>query len=146
MFGRKPREIGGCLPGNGGTCLWHLEAAALHHEPPLGEHEELTPLAAVHIANVLERELWPDREEIQLLPFVNTPFLNELWIAAPYAVWRAAWQTAGLWTSWQKPRRLKRSDLHQALSPPRRRHEPGNHLPGPCRHDADQQLGSATEW
>jgi HD-like signal output (HDOD) protein/ActR/RegA family two-component response regulator len=77
MFGANHGEIGACLMG-----MWNLpapivEAAALHHEPPLGEHESLTPLAAVHIANVLERELRPS-EDYRVAPIINTALLNEL--------------------------------------------------------------------
>jgi HD-like signal output (HDOD) protein len=90
MFGANHGEIGGCLVG-----MWNMpsaivEAAALHHEPPLGEHEQITPLAAVHIANVLERELWLGAEDTLVAPIINTPFLNELGLLQRLPVWRAA--------------------------------------------------------
>ncbi len=55
-------EVGACLVG-----MWNMpspivDATAMHHEPPSGEGEQLTPLAAVHIANVLEHQLRPSEE------------------------------------------------------------------------------------
>jgi hypothetical protein len=90
MFGANHGEIGGCLLG-----MWNMpssivEAAALHHEPPLGEHEHLTPLAAVHIANVLEHQLRPGDEGMMVAPIINSAFLNELGLLRRVPVWRAA--------------------------------------------------------
>jgi HD-like signal output (HDOD) protein len=90
MFGANHGEIGACLVG-----MWNLpaaivEATALHHEPPLGEDQELTPLAAVHIANVLEREIRPSDEDMLVAPIINTPFLNGLGLLQRLPVWRAA--------------------------------------------------------
>lgn len=88
MFGANHGEIGACLVG-----MWNLpnpivEATAFHHEPPLGEHEELTPLAAVHIANVLEHEIWPSGD-FRVGPIINTTFLNQLGLLERLPVWRA---------------------------------------------------------
>jgi len=88
MFGANHGEIGACLVG-----MWNLpsaivEAAAFHHEPPLGEHEELTPLAAVHIANVLEHQLRPS-DEFRVAPIISTAFLNDLGLLQRLPVWRA---------------------------------------------------------
>ena len=88
MFGANHGEIGACLLG-----MWNLSgtivnAAALHHEPPLGENAQLTPLAAVHIANVLEHQLRPS-DEFRVLPVVNTPFLNQLGLLQRMPVWHA---------------------------------------------------------
>jgi HD-like signal output (HDOD) protein/ActR/RegA family two-component response regulator len=88
MFGANHGEIGACLVG-----MWNLpssivEAAAFHHEPPLGEHDHLTPLAAVHIANVLEHQLRPS-DEYRVAPIINTAFLNELGLLQRLPVWRA---------------------------------------------------------
>jgi HD-like signal output (HDOD) protein len=89
MFGANHGEIGACLLG-----MWNLpaalvEAAAFHHDPPLGEQDQLTPLAAVHIANVLEHQLRPD-DEFRVVPVVNMPYLNQLGLLQRLAVWRAA--------------------------------------------------------
>ena len=88
MFGANHGEIGACLVG-----MWNMpssvvEAAALHHEPPLGEHQHLTPLAAVHIANVLEHQFRPGNE-FRVAPAINTAFLNELGLLQRLPVWRA---------------------------------------------------------
>ena len=90
MFGANHGEIGACLIG-----MWNLpsaivEATALHHEPPSGETQQLTVLAAVHIANVLERELGSSDEGMIVAPVINTPFLNELGLLERLPVWRAA--------------------------------------------------------
>jgi hypothetical protein len=66
-----------------------VQAAAFHHDPPLGEHEHLTPLAAVHIANVLEHQLQPS-DELRVAPAINTAFLNEIGLLQRLPVWRAA--------------------------------------------------------
>jgi HD-like signal output (HDOD) protein len=89
MFGANHGEIGACLVG-----MWNLpspivEAAALHHEPPLGEQETLTPLAAVHIANVLAHQLQPDDEDPMVAAVINTPFLNELGLLGRLPIWHA---------------------------------------------------------
>ncbi len=88
MFGANHGEIGACLVG-----MWNMpgpivEAVALHHEPPLGEHQDLTPLAAVHIANVLEHESQPSHE-FRVEPVMNPAFLNEMGLLQRLPVWRA---------------------------------------------------------
>jgi HD-like signal output (HDOD) protein len=90
MFGANHGEIGACLVG-----MWNLpgpivDAAALHHEPPVGEHDQLTPLAAVHVANVLEHELRPEGKEMMVAPIINTPFLNQLGLLQRLPIWRAS--------------------------------------------------------
>jgi len=90
MFGANHGEIGGCLLGMWNMPFPIVEATALHHEPPVGEHDELTPLAAIHIANVLERELQPHDDELQVAPIINTPFLNQLGLLHRLPIWRAA--------------------------------------------------------
>jgi hypothetical protein len=114
--------------------MWNLpseivDAAALHHEPPLGEHEHLTPMAAVHIANVLEHGLRPS-EEFRVAPMINAAFLNELGLLQRLPVWRA--RCANL-----DPASSRRSHAEPAET-----EQPGalestvssrtaNHLPGP---------------
>jgi HD-like signal output (HDOD) protein len=90
MFGANHGEIGACLVGMWNMPSHIVEAVALHHEPPLGETQHLTPLAAVHIANVLERELQPRDDDMMVAPIINTPFLNELGLLQRLPVWRAA--------------------------------------------------------
>jgi HD-like signal output (HDOD) protein len=88
MFGASHGEIGACLVG-----MWNMpgsvvQAAAFHHDPPLGEHQNLTPLAAVHIANVLDHEFRPS-DEVRVAPAINTAFLNEIGLLQRLPVWRA---------------------------------------------------------
>jgi HD-like signal output (HDOD) protein len=90
MFGANHGEIGACLAG-----MWNMpsaivEATAFHHEPVLSEHEQFTPLAAVHIANVLERELYPSDDDMMVAPIIDTTFLNQLGLLQRLPVWRAA--------------------------------------------------------
>ncbi len=94
MFGATHGEVGACLVG-----MWNMpsaivDATAMHHEPPLGEGEQLTPLAAVHIANVLEHQLRPS-EECRVAPVINTAFLNELGLLQRLPVWRATYANQG---------------------------------------------------
>lgn len=90
MFGASHGEIGGCLLGMWNMPLAIVEATALHHEPPLGEHQQLTPLAAVHIANVLERELGSGDDGMMVAPIIHTPFLNQIGLLERLPIWRAA--------------------------------------------------------
>jgi HD-like signal output (HDOD) protein/ActR/RegA family two-component response regulator len=88
MFGASHGEIGGCLAG-----MWNMpssvvQAVAFHHEPPLGEHQHLTPLAAIHIANVLEHEIRPS-DEFRVAPVISTAFLNDIGLLQRLPVWRA---------------------------------------------------------
>jgi len=89
MFGASHAEIGGCLVG-----MWNMpspvvQAVAFHHEPPVGEDHHLTPLAAVHIANVLEHQIRPS-DEFRIVPVISMPFLNDMGLLHRLPVWRAA--------------------------------------------------------
>jgi len=90
MFGASHGEIGGCLVGMWNMPMAIVDATALHHEPALGEHQQMTPLAAVHIANVLERELGSGDQGMMVTPIIHTPFLNQLGLLERLPVWRAA--------------------------------------------------------
>jgi len=63
---------------------------ALHHEPPLDDAQQLNPLAAVHIANVLERELWLGAEDTMVAPIISSQLLNQIGLLQRLPVWRAA--------------------------------------------------------
>ena len=94
MFGATHGEVGACLVG-----MWNMpgpivEATAMHHEPPLGEGDQLTPLAAVHIANVLEHQLRPS-DECRVAPVINTAFLNQLGLLQRLPIWRATYANHG---------------------------------------------------
>jgi HD-like signal output (HDOD) protein len=89
MFGANHGEIGGCLVG-----MWNLpgpvvEATAFHHEPTAVASPQLTALAAVQIADVLEHELWPS-EEFKVAPAMDTGLLSGLGLLERLPVWRAA--------------------------------------------------------
>lgn len=88
MFGASHGEIGACLLGMWNMSSDIVDAAAFHHEPPLNEHNQLTPLAAVHIANVLEYQRQTDNE-FRVLPVVSTPFLNQLKLLQRLPIWHA---------------------------------------------------------
>jgi HD-like signal output (HDOD) protein len=89
MFGANHGEIGGCLVGMWNLPLSIVDATALHHDPPLSEDQELTPLAAVHIANVLEHELG-QTNEFRVAPIIDTRFLNHVGLLQRLPIWRAA--------------------------------------------------------
>jgi HD-like signal output (HDOD) protein/CheY-like chemotaxis protein len=64
-----------------------VEAVALHHYPRrLGEHG-VSPLATVHVANILEHETHPD-PTIILPSQINSTYLNELGLSNHEEVWR----------------------------------------------------------
>ncbi len=88
MFGASHGEIGACLLGMWNMPIAIVDAVAFHHEPPLGEHDHLSPLAAVHIANVLEQQIHPS-DEFRVVPVMSTPFLNELGLLRRLPIWRA---------------------------------------------------------
>ena len=92
MFGANHGEIGACLVGMWNVPSAIVEAVALHHEPPLSGDQQMTPLAAVHIANVLERELWLGGEDMMVAPIINAPFLNQLGLLQRLPIWRAAFR------------------------------------------------------
>jgi putative nucleotidyltransferase with HDIG domain len=88
MFGASHGEIGACLVG-----MWNMpssvvQAVAFHHEPPVGEDQHLTPLAAVHIANVLEHEI-QSNDEFQVAPVISMALLNDIGLLQRLPVWRA---------------------------------------------------------
>ena len=92
MFGASHGEIGGCLVGMWNMPSTVVQAVALHHEPPLGEDDDLSPLAAVHIANVLEHEIRPS-DEFRVSPQISVAFLNEIGMFPRLPVWRAVFAT-----------------------------------------------------
>jgi HD-like signal output (HDOD) protein len=94
MFGANHGEIGGCLVGMWNLPIAIVDATALHHDPASGEDDQLTPLAAVHIANVLERQLRPG-DECRVAPIINTAYLNQLGLLQRLPVWRATYGNRG---------------------------------------------------
>jgi putative nucleotidyltransferase with HDIG domain len=131
MFGASHGEIGACLLGMWNMSSDIVDAAAFHHEPPLNEHTQLTPLAAVHIANVLEYQRQPD-SELRVLPVVSTPFLNQLKLLQRLPIWHA---------TFAKPssRRKASGDTETIVSPAQEA--------GPILQDGEQADNSfAASW
>jgi HD-like signal output (HDOD) protein len=131
MFGANHGEIGACLVG-----MWNMpsaivEAAALHHDPPLGENQQLTPLAAVHIANVLERELGASEADMIVAPIINTPFLNELGLLQRLPVWRAAIANHGSANAELEVESAETDQSGTAVLSSKPASRTGNQLPGP---------------
>jgi HD-like signal output (HDOD) protein len=146
MFGANHGEIGACLVG-----MWNLprsivEAAAFHHEPPLGESEHLTPLAAVHIANVLEHQLRPS-DEFRVAPIINTTFLNELGLLQRLPVWRATYANRGA-ANQQSPVESAETDQAESVTPVLEStlsSRTANHLPGPATATQTTTSGQMNE-
>jgi HD-like signal output (HDOD) protein len=131
MFGANHGEIGGCLLGMWNMPAAIIEAAALHHEPPLGEQQQLTPLAAVHIANVLERELRPSNDDVMVAPIINTPFLNEIGLLQRLPVWRAAFANRRS-TSAETEEPVQTDQSASTLLSSSEGSRTANHLPNPA--------------
>jgi putative nucleotidyltransferase with HDIG domain len=89
MFGADHGEIGACLLGMWNMPLAIVDAAALHHQPLLGDQTQFSPLAAVHVADVLENERRSDDEKMMVAPIISTPFLNQLGLLQRLPIWRA---------------------------------------------------------
>lgn len=87
VFGAGHGEIGAYLLGLWGMPQEMIEATALHHEPSRSPVTELTPLAAVHAANVAAHELSPDEEGF-LPPVVDTDYLARIGHASLLDDWR----------------------------------------------------------
>ena len=146
MFGANHGEIGACLLG-----MWNMpgcivEAAAFHHDPPLGESDQLTPLAAVHIANVLERELRPS-DEFRVAPIINTTFLNELGLLQRLPVWRA---TSANRRSGAQPAPVESAETDQSASvtpvmETSTASRTSNHLPAPAAPTRTATSGQPNE-
>jgi HD-like signal output (HDOD) protein/CheY-like chemotaxis protein len=61
VMGTCHAEVGACLLGIWGLPTPLIEAVALHHQPQRLARKDFSPLAAVHIANVLEHEASHDQ-------------------------------------------------------------------------------------
>jgi hypothetical protein len=139
IFGANHGEIGGCLIG-----MWNMprpvvEAAALHHEPPTGEHEHLDALTAVHIANVLEHEIRPNKEGF-MAPIINTTLLNELGLLHRLPVWRAT-VAKGKFADPESELELTEAIPVRSTAPPPRS---GNQLSGPATPTRTTSSGEAS--
>ena len=132
MFGANHGEIGACLVGMWNLPIAIVDATALHHEPPAGEDDQLTPLAAVHIANVLEHQLRPN-DDCRVAPVVNTAFLNQLGLLQRLPIWRAAYSKRGNSSQFLDPTQLEvaPAEPQAPMLEPALPSTTGNQLPAP---------------
>jgi len=131
MFGANHGEIGACLLGMWNLPGYIVEAVALHHEPPVGEQQQFTPLAAVHIANVLEHQLRPS-DECRVAPTIHTPFLNELGLLERLPVWRAAFANRRAADAEPELESAEASQVGSTVLSTAPPSQTGNLLPGPA--------------
>lgn len=87
IFGASHGEVGAYLLGLWGMPLEILEAAALHPEPSRSVNKCFSALTAVHVANVLEREVVA-RAEGRPAPPVDTGYLQEIGMLERLPAWR----------------------------------------------------------
>jgi HD-like signal output (HDOD) protein/CheY-like chemotaxis protein len=88
VFGACHAQVGGYLLGLWGLPVSIVEAATFHHEPLKCEGRRFSPLAAVHVANVMEQKNKPNSQgnKSQL----NVAFLSEIGVASKIATWESA--------------------------------------------------------
>jgi HD-like signal output (HDOD) protein/CheY-like chemotaxis protein len=90
IFGASHGEIGAYLLGLWGMPLDLLEVAALHHLPSGGITQGFTPLTAVHLANALEHENNPDKDDSMIASKIDEAYLAQIGLLDRLDVWRAA--------------------------------------------------------
>jgi HD-like signal output (HDOD) protein len=91
VLGCTHGELGGYLLGTWGLPEAVVEAVAFHHQPSICIHSSLTPLAAVHFADVVAEEAETEAQGLDPVP----PDLDYLTLAGQVEklqVWRAACQ------------------------------------------------------
>jgi HD-like signal output (HDOD) protein/CheY-like chemotaxis protein len=131
MFGANHGEIGACLAG-----MWNIpspivEAIAFSHEPALSQHEQFTPLVAVHIANVLEREFCPSDDELMVAAIIDTTFLNQLGLLQRLPVWRAAFANRRAGNLESEPEPAEADQSASTVFSSATGSQSANQLPGP---------------
>ena len=90
IFGASHGEIGAYLLGLWGMPLDLLEVAALHHLPSGGITQGFTPLTAVHLANALEHETNPDKEDSAIASKIDQEYLAQIGLLDRLDTWRTA--------------------------------------------------------
>ena len=80
-------ELGGCLLGIWGLPPPIVEAVALHHSPRQLAGTGFHPLTAVHVADILDHEMNPDRSVLVPIP-IHAGYLAELGLAHRAEHWR----------------------------------------------------------
>ena len=106
IFGASHGEIGAYLLGLWGMPLDLMEVAALHHHPARGTVKEFNPLTAVHVANALEYELNPDKEET-VVSKIDEAYLSDIGVLEELNIWREAILKRDFTKSASKPRAVK---------------------------------------
>lgn len=86
-FGATHAEVGGWLAAIWGLPLEIIEALTLHHGPTKFLSQGFSPLAAVHVADVLEHE-YSKAEEQEPAPNLDESFLANLGLADKIDSWR----------------------------------------------------------
>jgi HD-like signal output (HDOD) protein len=87
IFGTTHAEVGGYLLGLWGLPDSIVGAVAFHHCPSKWLGQVFSPLTAVHVANVLERE-HSDRGTGTELPPIDYNYLSKLGLAGRLPAWR----------------------------------------------------------
>jgi putative nucleotidyltransferase with HDIG domain len=87
-------ELGATVLGIWGLPKSITEAVALHHVPWRQRDHAFSPVAAVHVANILDHETHPD-PAIILPSQINTSFLNYIGLADRVEEWRRGCQASG---------------------------------------------------
>jgi len=87
-------ELGATVLGIWGLPKSITEAVALHHVPWRQCDHAFSPVAAVHVANILDHESHPD-PAIILPSQINTSFLNDIGLADRVEDWRHGCQATG---------------------------------------------------
>lgn len=81
-------ELGGYLLGTWGLPDTIVEAVAFHHLPSRCTHSAFTPLAAVHVADVIEEEAESEARGLDPIP-PDVDYLSACGLAGHLPVWRA---------------------------------------------------------
>jgi HD-like signal output (HDOD) protein/CheY-like chemotaxis protein len=90
IFGASHGEIGAYLLGLWGMPLDLMECSALHHQPGRSISKDFTALTAVHVANALEHEATPEREETPVASGVDEEYLANIGVLDRLEGWRVA--------------------------------------------------------
>ena len=88
VFGATHAEVGAYLLGLWGLTAPVVEAVALHHEPGRSICSSVSALAAVHVANCLEHELFGGVFESMPQP-LDTGYLERIQLLNRVELWRA---------------------------------------------------------
>ena len=88
VFESTHAEVGGHLLGLWGIPNPIVEAVTFHHRPSAAAPSDFSPLAAVHVANVLGQSV-QSSESVQVLPSFDEPFMNQLGLPLQNEEWNA---------------------------------------------------------